>query len=135
MRVELPFEITLRTYYEDTDMAGVVYYANYLKFFERARTEWLRQLGIENRHTKESVGGVFVVVECHVKYLRPAVMDDLLTVKIDSVRAGRASAWFNQSIWREKNNLPEQLCNATVKVGYIDVATHRPQPLPSALID
>ncbi len=135
MRVELPFEITLRTYYEDTDMAGVVYYANYLKFFERARTEWLRQLGIENRHTKESVGGVFVVVECHVKYLRPAVMDDLLTVKIDSVRAGRASAWFNQSIWREKNNSPEQLCNATVKVGYIDVATHRPQPLPSALID
>jgi acyl-CoA thioester hydrolase len=130
MRVELPFEITLRTYYEDTDLAGVVYYANYLRFFERARTEWLRQLGIQNRQMKETNGGVFVVAECHVKYLKPAVMDDLLTIRIDSVQAGRASANFNQSIWRANEAL---LCTAKVRIAYMDATTQRLRVLPDEL--
>ncbi len=141
MRVELPFGITLRTYYEDTDMAEVVYYANYLKFYERARTEYLRQLGLENRKTKELHGGVFVVAECHVKYLKPALMDDLLTVRIDSIQTGRASGNFFQSIWRstlsaDKATSPslEQISSAKIRIGYIDSKTGRPQELPQALL-
>jgi acyl-CoA thioester hydrolase len=130
MRVELPFEITLRTYFEDTDMAGVVYYANYLKFFERGRTEYLRQLGLENRHAKAVDGGVFVVAQCQIKYLKPALMDDLLTVRIDQVLSGRASATFTQSIWRTVDTNPQNLCNAVVKVGYVDSVHFRPKLIP-----
>ena len=74
------FTHPIRVYWEDTDAGGIVFYANYLKFFERARTEWLRALGIEQRNLKETSGGMFVVAETTVKYLRSARLDDQLQV-------------------------------------------------------
>jgi acyl-CoA thioester hydrolase len=123
--------ISIRVYYEDTDMAGVVYYANYLKFFERARTEWLRTLGIENRATLQTNGTAFVVTEISVKYLLPAKMDDLLHATVDSVTATRASAILKQSIFREG----QLLCAATVKIASVSVATGRPVRLPVELTE
>src|SRR5690349_5802137 len=74
------FTWPVRVYWEDTDAGGIVFYANYLKFFERARTEWLRSLGIEQRELRASTGGIFVVGETSVRYHRPARLDDELLV-------------------------------------------------------
>ena len=74
------FEHAVRVYWEDTDAGGIVFYANYLKFFERARTEWLRNLGIGQQVLREQTGGMFVVSETHVKYLQSAKLDDLLCI-------------------------------------------------------
>jgi acyl-CoA thioester hydrolase len=123
--------ISIRVYYEDTDMAGVVYYANYLKFFERARTEWLRTLGIENRATLLTHATAFVVTEISVKYLLPAKMDDLLQATVDSVTATRASAILKQSIFREG----QLLCVATVKIANIHVVTGKPVRLPAKITE
>ena len=73
---ERGFSWPIRVYWEDTDAGGIVFYANYLKFFERARTEWLRSLGIEQQRLKEASGGMFVVAETTLKYLHPARLDD-----------------------------------------------------------
>jgi len=78
-------------YWEDTDAGGIVFYANYLKFFERSRTEWLRSLGIEQHSLREATGGMFVVTETSVRYLRPARLDDELIVTASLVEKGRAS--------------------------------------------
>ena len=88
----------MRVYWEDTDAGGVVFYANYLKFFERARTEWLRALGIGQRALKESSGGMFVVTETNVRYLRPARLDDQLLVTVRLEQIGRASLTLAQQI-------------------------------------
>jgi acyl-CoA thioester hydrolase len=74
----MAFELPLRIYWEDTDAGGIVFYANYLKFFERARTEWLRSLGIGQQALREATGGIFVVSEANLKYHRPARLDDEL---------------------------------------------------------
>lgn len=91
----------VRVYWEDTDAGGVVYYANYLKFFERARTEWLRRLGLEQHALRESTGGVFVVSEAAIKYHRSARLDDALTINLRLQQAGKASVVFVQQAWRE----------------------------------
>lgn len=91
----------VRVYWEDTDAGGVVYYANYLKFFERARTEWLRRLGLEQHALRESTGGVFVVSEAAIKYHRSARLDDALTITLRLQQAGKASVVFVQQAWRE----------------------------------
>ena len=75
-----PFHWPVRVYWEDTDAGGIVFYANYLKFFERARTEWLRSLGLEQQRLREQTGGVFVVSETALRYQRPARLDDLLQI-------------------------------------------------------
>jgi len=85
-----PFVFPIRIYWEDTDAGGIVFYANYLKFFERARTEWLRSLGIQQQSLKEQSGGMFVVSETQIKYFSPARLDDLLEVTAQSF--GRAPA-------------------------------------------
>lgn len=123
--------IPIRIYYEDTDMAAVVYYANYLKFFERARTEWLRLLGIENLAMLQGNATAFVVTEITVKYLVPAKMDDLLHVTVDSVTATRASAVLKQSVLRKD----QVLCTAQVKIASVSVTTGRPVRLPAVLIN
>ncbi|MBP6781246.1 MAG: YbgC/FadM family acyl-CoA thioesterase, partial [Ottowia sp.] len=84
------FEFPIRIYWEDTDAGGIVFYANYLKFFERARTEWLRALGIHQRTLREQSGGMFVVADAALKYLRPARLDDELVVTAQLQEAGRA---------------------------------------------
>lgn len=91
----------VRVYWEDTDAGGVVYYANYLKFFERARTEWLRSMGLEQHALRASTGGVFVVSEAAIKYHRSARLDDALTITVRLQQAGKASVVFVQQAWRE----------------------------------
>jgi acyl-CoA thioester hydrolase len=122
---------SIRVYYEDTDLAGVVYYANYLKFFERARTEWLRELGIENLRLLKEEQLAFVVTECSVKYLQSAKMDDVLVASVDSCTASRARATIDQTITR--NGLA--ICIAHMDIACINVQTGWPARLPSKLTD
>ncbi|SFC11582.1 acyl-CoA thioester hydrolase [Polaromonas sp. OV174] len=90
------FQWPIRIYWEDTDAGGIVFYANYLKFFERARTEWLRSLGLEQQQLKNSSGGMFVVSETSIRYHRPARLDDQLTVTASLMEIGRASMIIKQ---------------------------------------
>ena len=102
------FQWPLRIYWEDTDAGGIVFYANYLKFFERSRTEWLRSLGIEQQRLRESTGGIFVVTETTVRYHRPARLDDELIVTARLIEKGRASLIIGQSalLKSEHRDLP-----------------------------
>ena len=87
----MAFEFPIRVYWEDTDAGGIVFYANYLKFFERARTEWLRALGIGQHSLRERSGGMFVVAEASLRYLRPARLDDELIATVQLQEAGRVA--------------------------------------------
>lgn len=93
-------EFALRVYYEDTDLAGIVYYANYLKFIERARTEWVRDLGVDQGQLRAGTGIVFAVRRIEADYLRPAKFDDLLTVKTSQVAMTGARIVLEQDILR-----------------------------------
>jgi acyl-CoA thioester hydrolase len=128
MAAEMPsvFTWTVRVYYEDTDAGGIVYYANYLKFFERARTEWLRALGIQQQDILASEGAAFVVRSATVDYLAAARLDDELTLRLSVEKLGRASVQFAQQAWRGDT----LLSTANVKVGCVDTATMRPRSLP-----
>ena len=108
--------ITVRVYYEDTDMGGIVYYANYLKFFERGRTELLRSAGIENSKLLTDDGVAFVVSECQIRFLKGAVMDDLLDVEtiVNEIKGVRI--FMKQTIFRQ--NLP--LVSMTVTLACMD---------------
>jgi acyl-CoA thioester hydrolase len=123
------FECTVRVYYEDTDAGGVVYYANYLKFFERCRTEWLRALGIDQAALAREQGLQFVVTEIETKYLRPARLDDELAVEARVVELGRCSIVFGQSASRAG----ELLAQARVKVACVDSQRRVPARLPQGL--
>ena len=96
------FIFPIRIYWEDTDAGGIVFYANYLKFFERARTEWLRSLGVEQQSLKDKSGGMFVVSETHIKYFSPARLDDLLEVTAQTSEACLSSNFIPQSPRRER---------------------------------
>ncbi len=122
----------VRVYYEDTDSGGVVYYANYLKFMERARTEWLRSLGLEQDEliARESV--IFAVRSVQVDYLRPARFNDALTVSAEVVEQGRASLVFEQII--HKNNNDIILCQGRIKIACLDCHSFKPRPLPAPLV-
>ncbi|HBY37004.1 MAG TPA: 4-hydroxybenzoyl-CoA thioesterase, partial [Delftia acidovorans] len=92
----MAFEFPIRVYWEDTDAGGIVFYANYLKFFERARTEWLRALGIGQQQLREQTGGMFVVTQAQLQYLRAARLDDQLLVTAELQSSGRASLTIRQ---------------------------------------
>ncbi len=127
-----PHTLTLRVYYEDTDLAGVVYYANYLKFIERGRTEALRALGVDQRRLKAEQGLVFVVTRVEIDYRRSAVFDDLLTVETTLATLGRASLVMDQRVARDG----ETLAQAKVTLAAIDAggrAARLPQALRAAL--
>ena len=98
---------TIRVYVEDTDAAGLVYYANYLKFAERARTDMLRDLGISHAEMMKRDGLVLVVRRCEIDYLKPARLDDLLTVETTVAKLGAASADLRQSVLRDGDVLAE----------------------------
>jgi acyl-CoA thioester hydrolase len=102
-----PFRYPLRVYWEDTDAGGVVFYANYLKFFERARTEWLRTLGFSQQQMLAQDGVMFVVADTALRYLRAACLDDLLEVTVQIAQAGRASLRIAQQAWRGSTLLVE----------------------------
>lgn len=123
------FDWTVRVYYEDTDAGGIVYYANYLKFFERARTEWLRAAGASQERLKEEDGALFVVKSAAVEYHAPARLDDVLNLTLRIEKLGRASVEFVQEAWCA-NVL---LASARVKTGCVDRTTLRPRALPDSV--
>ena len=129
----LPFRFELRVYWEDTDAGGVVFYANYLKFFERARTEWLRSLGHQQERIRVETGAVFVVTDTAVRYLRPARLDDLIAVTVDVQHAGRAQMTIAQQAWRRAPQGDELLAEGTIRIGCVDAGTFRPQSIPNSI--
>ena len=129
----MSFQFRIRVYWEDTDAGGIVFYANYLKFFERARTEWLRSLGIAQRALRESTGGMFVVSETSVRYHRAARLDDELLVTARVETAGRASLLLEQEAL-----LPDGrtlLCEGRIRIGWVDAASLKPARIPPKLLE
>ena len=122
-----PFSIPVRVYYEDTDTAGVVYYANYLRYLERGRTEWLRALGVEQLRLAQDAGIVFAVRSLNIEYLRPARLDDALAVLTELTLAGRAQVTLKQRIERAGETLVE----ATVRIACLRTGKMKPAPLPA----
>jgi acyl-CoA thioester hydrolase len=127
----LIFEWPIRVYYEDTDAGGIVFYANYLKFFERARTEWLRACGIDQQRLAESDGIVFVVRRTAVDYSAPARLDDTIRIVSRIERLGRASVDFHQEAWRGDT----LLATGDVRVASVNRATIRPAAVPDSVLD
>lgn len=126
--ISQPYEHTsIRIYWEDTDAGGVVYYANYLKYFERARTEWLRKKGIEQQELQAQAGLIFVVADAQVRYLAPARLDDLLTVSVKIVQMGSASLQLEQQACTGQTLLVQ----AQIRVGCVDALHLRPQRIPA----
>ena len=127
-----PFVWPIRTYWEDTDAGGIVYYANYLKFMERARTEWLRAIGIAQARLKEEHGLMFVVVDVEAHYRKPARYNDQLQVTCRVRETTRASITLDQEVYRE-NVGGELLLDGRVRAACLDALKYRPRPLPPEL--
>jgi acyl-CoA thioester hydrolase len=123
------FSHTLRVYYEDTDAGGVVYYANYLKYLERARTEVLRTFGLDQTALRVTDDLVFVVRSISAQYRKGAKLDDLLEVRSTIAEVGRASLRFSQSVMRGE----ERLLDAEVSIACVKHSLMKPAPLPAAL--
>lgn len=124
------FSWPVRVYWEDTDAGGIVFYANYLKFFERARTEWLRSLGLAQSRLREEVGGIFIVSETSVRYVAPAKLDDELIVTAELKELGKASLIIGQQARRGDMLLAE----GTIRIGWVDDKTLRPGRIPPAIL-
>lgn len=133
--MNISHEWTVRVYWEDTDAGGIVYYANYLKFFERARTEWLRARGTNQQALREKSSCIFVVQEAHVRYLHSARLDDLLRVDTVVLERGRASMRLQQKCWLQTPDEPRLLCEATIRIGGVNSNTRKPQRFPQTLLD
>lgn len=125
------FSWPVRVYYEDTDAGGVVYYANYLKFMERARTEWLRSMGFNQDRLRQESGIIFAVRRAAATYRRPAKLDDELTVTAKVTRRGGASIDFVQQVKRGD----EILCDGEVSIAALEAESLRPARIPQAMID
>ena len=124
------FQHAVRVYWEHTDAGGIVFYANYLKFFERARTEWLRAAGVEQHALREATGVIFVVAETALRYLAPARLDDLLTVTVEPQPAGRASLVVRQRALRGDT----LLCEGEIRIGCVRAHDLKPQRLPDTVV-
>jgi 4-hydroxybenzoyl-CoA thioesterase len=120
------FRLAVRVYIEDTDAGGIVYYVNYLKYFERARTELLRSAGFAKAALLDGEA-MFVVHEMQVTYLKSAILDDELDVDARIVEGGRARLVFEQGIWRGA----EAICRARISVACVNPTTRKPQALPA----
>jgi acyl-CoA thioester hydrolase len=116
----------VRVYWEDTDGSGVVYHANYLRWFERARSEWLRALGYGQRRLTEEVGIAFTVANLDIQYRRPARLDDELVVATDIAELRNASITFGQTLSRSG----ETIATAKVRVACVDAKTFSPRRIP-----
>ena len=121
------FSIPIRVYYEDTDAGQVVYYANYIKFMERARTEWLRSQGFEQDELLRHDGILFAVRSAKIDFLKPARFNELLQATVQVSKRGNASITFTQQIRRDDVNL----CEGEVKVACLNAATFSPCPIPA----
>jgi tol-pal system-associated acyl-CoA thioesterase len=127
------FTWQVRTYWEDTDAGGIVYYANYLKFLERARSEWLRARGLSQRALALDPGVVFSVVALEAQYLRPARLDDVLAISCEPALNGAASIRFEQAIRRDSSE-GELLLTANVRVACLDAQSLKPKRLPEVIL-
>ncbi|MEO8306810.1 MAG: tol-pal system-associated acyl-CoA thioesterase [Pseudomonadota bacterium] len=125
----MSFEWPVRVYYEDTDAGGVVYHTSYIRFLERARTEWLRSIGYSQARLANDMGLVFTVVSLDIKYLLPARLDDMLLIRSDIEAGGGASMNFDQAIHRGE----QQLVRGKVIVACLDATTFKPRRLPAAM--
>ena len=130
---QVVFTWPVRVYYEDTDLGGVVYHANYLKFLERARTEWLRSLGFEQDGLRKRLGIQFVVVGVQVAFQRPARFNDALVVSVKVADIQRASLVFEQAI-REASLGNALVCSAEVRAACVDSVTFKPKPMPREIV-
>ena len=137
-----PFRWESRVYWEDTDGGGIVYYANYLRFLERARTEWLRSLGYSQRALAEEPGIVFAVVSLNIEYRKPAKLDDELLITCEPKVEGAATIVFAQRIYRGGGGAQvvdqgpaSLLVEASARVACLDARTLRPRRLPAFLVD
>jgi len=128
-----PFIWQVRVYYEDTDAGGIVFYANYLKFFERARTEWLRSGGIDQSTLAKEHDIAFVVMRTSIDYHRPATLDNELKLSVIVERNGQASVDFLQEAWRSEcaDVAPVLIATGRIKVACVNRHNLRPQPLPA----
>ncbi|MDT8998731.1 tol-pal system-associated acyl-CoA thioesterase [Paucibacter sp. APW11] len=129
--VALPFEHPLRVYWEDTDAGGVVFYANYLKFFERARTEWLRQRGFAQEALRQQERLMFIVSQTSVRYLSPARLDDWLSISVEVHEAGRVSmTLFQQARCGER-----LLAEGEIRIGCVNADSFKPSRIPAAMLE
>ena len=128
------FEWPIRVYYEDTDLQGVVYYANYFRYMERARTEWLRSLGVEQDQLLNEERRYFVVVDTYAQFLKPARFNEMLvaTARLDSLT--RATFSIEQHIYKESLD-GELLCKGMVKAAYVDADTQKPLRVPTSIFE
>ena len=136
----MSYAFPIRVYWEDTDAGGIVFYANYLKFMERGRTEWLRSLGVEQRKLREETGGQFVVSETRLKYHRPARLDDELLVTAELRQIGSASLIIAQRVLSKSEQPAGEgiaaadgslLCEGAIRIGWVDGLTLRPSRIPA----
>jgi acyl-CoA thioester hydrolase len=125
----IPFRFSVRVYYEDTDAAGVVYYANYLKFMERARTEWLAALGFPLAAFEREHGVVFVVHRCEIDFRQPARLNDTLDVSVEAVKLGASTLKARQDVLRGA----DVMTSALVTLACLDAARWRPVRMPKLL--
>jgi len=126
------FRLALRVYWEDTDAAGIVFYANFLKFFERARTEWLRTKGYSQEHLRTERGTGFIVTDASISYRRPARLDDLIDVTVALTRVGQASLQIAQQALRiVPDGTNELLADGTIRIGCVELGTFRPCRSPN----
>ena len=128
----VPHQWPISVYWEDTDAGGIVFYANYLKFFERARTEWLRSLELHQQAMKTSLGGMFVVSETRVRYHHPCRLDDVLIVETELTNVGRVTIDLKQTVWLQAPEV-RLLCAGEVRVGWVDATSLKPKRMPPNL--
>ena len=126
-------EYSLRVFFEDTDATGVVYHANYVKYMERCRSDWLDAIGWNVRRVNEEFAIAFAVNKLSVQYVQPARLNDVLCVKSELVRLGAASLSFAQEVWRENDLENELLCRGEIKVACLNAQTFKPVQVPQPL--
>jgi acyl-CoA thioester hydrolase len=121
-------------YWEDTDAGGVVFYANYLKFFERARTEWLRSLGFGQERLRCDTGAIFVVSDTSLRYLRPARLDDVIEATVLPERIGGAAMTLMQQASRVAGEGRELLCEGRIRIACVHAGTFKPRRIPNQIL-
>ncbi len=129
-----PFELPVRVYYEDTDAQGVVYYANYFCFMERARTEWLEAMGVDHITMMRENNRILVVTEAHAKFLVPARLGDSLVVTASLLHLGRATFEIEQNIYRGGTD-GDLLIQGGVTAAYLNADTMKPKRIPSTFFE
>lgn len=128
------FAWPIRVYYEDTDLQGVVYYANYFRYMERSRTEWLRSLGVEQDRLLAEERKFFVVVDAYAKFLKPARFNETLVATSRLTDVSRATFSIEQNIYREHLD-GDLLCEGRIKAAYVDADTQRPLKIPVSIFE